>query len=75
MSKVDETGDIKTVLPNNNSNKNTRHHNFVKLSNLRIIQKKLVYVIGLSYRYAFNEVLFYLIFIYSNIIINSFNLF
>lgn len=58
MSKVDETGDISSSL--NLGNKKGRTNNFSKLTNLRIIQKQLVYVIGLSYNYAFNEVFSYL---------------
>jgi len=51
MSKVEETGDISLSI-----NKKSRTNNFSKLTNLRIIQKQLVYVIGLSYNYAFKEV-------------------
>ncbi len=54
MSKVDETGDISANI--SLINKKTKPNNFSKLTNLRIIQKQLVYVIGLSYNYAFNEV-------------------
>lgn len=54
MSQVDETGDISANI--SLINKKARPNNFSKLTNLRIIQKQLVYVIGLSYNYAFNEV-------------------
>ncbi len=54
MSKVEETGDIYISL--NTLNKKSKMNNFSKLSNLRIIQKKLVYVIGLSYNIYFKEV-------------------
>lgn len=55
MSKVDdETGDISLNI--SLLNKKSKSNNFSKLTNLRIIQKQLVYVIGLSYNYAFNEV-------------------
>lgn len=60
MSKVDETGDINSTL--SNLIKKNRFNNFNKLSNLRIIQKQLVYVIGLSFNYAFKEVSYFLLF-------------
>jgi len=54
MSKVDETGDISSSIFF--SYKKEKIKNISKLTNLRIIQKQLVYVIGLSSNYAFNEV-------------------
>jgi hypothetical protein len=61
MSKVeDKTVDtIKTVLDTTNM-KLTKtkkiKKNYSKMTNLRIIQKQLVYVIGLSKEYAFKDV-------------------
>lgn len=54
MSIVEETGDrhIKNISFQQNSNL----MNFNKLSNTRIIQKQLVYIVGLPYEYAFNKV-------------------
>jgi hypothetical protein len=56
MSKVEETVDnsvFKKILP-----KNSKKHKstFMKMTNMRIIQKQLVYVIGLSANIAFREV-------------------
>ena len=48
MTTVEETGDF--LILNNNPN------NFNNLSNMRIIQKQLVYIVGLPYEYAFNKV-------------------
>ena len=50
MSIVEETGD--EVILNNFSN------TISKLSNIRIMQKQLVYIVGLPYDYAFNKVNF-----------------
>ena len=56
MSKVEETVDnnvFKKILPKNKKHKST----FMKMTNLRIIRKQLVYVIGLSANIAFREVI------------------
>jgi len=50
MSIVEETGDSHNINYISNS------FNINKLSNTRIIQKQLVYIVGLSYEYAFNKV-------------------
>jgi len=55
MSIDDETGDITSNI-SLLINKKARTNSFSQLTNLRIIQKQLVYVIGLSYNFAFNKV-------------------
>jgi hypothetical protein len=60
MSKVeDKTVDTKgTVTGSGNSLQKVKKSkkNFSKLTNMRIIQKQLVYVIGLSQDFAFKDV-------------------
>ena len=58
MSKVeDKTVDtISTTNSMKPQKPKKKSKNFSKLSNMRIIQKQLVYVIGLSQDYAFKEV-------------------
>ncbi len=64
MSKVEETEDKNETVYYNYQNRNRYtsiikkkiNMNYYKMSNLRIIQKKLVYVIGLSSAIAFREV-------------------
>jgi hypothetical protein len=50
MSMVEETKD----KPKINSFSN---ENFNKFCKIRIIQKQLVYIVGLPYEYAFNKVI------------------
>ena len=64
MSKVEETGDIRPGEYNNRpysynkfNGSNLQLFNYTKMSNLRIIQKKLLYVIGLSSDLASKEVI------------------
>lgn len=64
MSKVEETRDIRLGEYNNRpysynkfNEKSQQLFNYTKMSNLRIIQKKLLYVIGLSSDIASKEVI------------------
>jgi hypothetical protein len=60
MSKLEKAGQKQFVSRKSNNDffkkNNENQRSFLKNSNLRIIQKQLVYVIGLSANLAFKEV-------------------